>query len=400
MKSGFFHSRLIRPAAAILSVVCALLVSAQDSGPDITIKKGAVRTIPISLSGYSDEVRKILEFDLYVVGFEVNSGATPQYRLAGGGQGEVRGTLSDVNSQQVLFARTYPGGSARAQAHALANDVVKSVLQIPGIANTKIAFRNLPGGRNARGELISEIWASDCDGSGAVALTGDGSIAFGPSWVPGQLKLFYTSFRGSRPEIYLQDLRSGNRTRVFSFPGTSSSPAVSPDGSKVVMVLSRSGSPDLWLANVDGSGLRQLTTTKELEASPCWSPDGRTICFTSAEGGRPSLYTIPASGGAMKRLNTGGVTQCTEPDWSPDGQWIAFTRAAGEFTIYVMPAAGGSANAIAAGEDPSWSPNSRTLVFTRRVGGERRLSLLDVPSKHVKDLARLSGGCSQASWSR
>jgi len=151
---------------------------------------------------------------------------------------------------------------------------------------------------------------------------------------------------------------------------------------------------------VDGSGLRQLTTTKELEASPCWSPDGRTICFTSAEGGRPSLYTIPASGGAMKRLNTGGVTQCTEPDWSPDGQWIAFTRAAGEFTIYVMPAAGGSANAIAAGEDPSWSPNSRTLVFTRRVGGERRLSLLDVPSKHVKDLTRISGGCSQASWSK
>ncbi|MEN9734361.1 MAG: hypothetical protein RLZ45_2356, partial [Verrucomicrobiota bacterium] len=98
MKSGFFHSRLIRPAAAILSAVCALLVSAQDGG--VTITKGAVRTIPISLSGYSDEVRKILEFDLYVVGFEVNSGTAPQYRLAGGGQGEVRGTLSDVNSQQ------------------------------------------------------------------------------------------------------------------------------------------------------------------------------------------------------------------------------------------------------------------------------------------------------------
>lgn len=102
----------------------------------------------------------------------------------------------------------------------------------------------------------------------------------------------------------------------------------------------------------------------------------------------------------MKRLNTGGVTQCTEPDWSPDGKWIAFTRAAGEFTIYVMPATGGDVKAVAAGEDPSWSPNSRTLIFTRRAGSERRLSLLDVPSGHVKDLLRNSGSCSQPSWAR
>jgi TolB protein len=102
----------------------------------------------------------------------------------------------------------------------------------------------------------------------------------------------------------------------------------------------------------------------------------------------------------MKRLNTGGVTQCTEPDWSPDGKWIAFTRAAGEFTLYVMPAGGGSAEAVVAGEDPSWSPNSRTLIFTRRAGAERRLSLLDVPSRHVKDLSRISGSCSQPSWAR
>lgn len=292
MKSRFLSVPLARPAAVILSVALSFLAAAQDGG--VTITKGAVRTIPISITGYSDDVRKILEFDLFVVGFEVNSGAAPQYRLAGSGQGEVRGALSDVNTQQVLFSRAYPGGSPRAQAHALANDVVKSLLQIPGIAGTKIAFRNLPGGRNVRGELVSEIWASDCDGANSVALTGDGSISFGPSWVPGQLKLFYTSFRGSRPEIYLQDLRSGNRTRVFSFPGTSSSPAVSPDGSKVVMVLSRGGSPDLWLANVDGSGLRQLTTTKELEASPAGPRmDARSVSPPPRGGVLPSTPCPP-----------------------------------------------------------------------------------------------------------
>jgi TolB protein len=102
----------------------------------------------------------------------------------------------------------------------------------------------------------------------------------------------------------------------------------------------------------------------------------------------------------MTRLKVGGVVHCTEPDWSPDGKQIAFTRSAGEFTIYVVPAGGGDAKAITPGEDPSWAPNSRTLAFTRGKGGSRKLSLLDVPTGRVKDVAKVTGNCSQPSWAR
>lgn len=389
---------LFSVALATLALVSRLQpLTAADSG--LVIRESANRTIPIALSGFPEDVRRILEFDLYVVGFDVNP-AKPQYQLTATPGGAVRATLTDANNSQALFSRAYPGGSTRAQSHALANDVIKTLLQLPGIASTRIAFRDSSGGRNAQGETISEIWASDYDGANAVALTGDNTIAAGPCWVPGKLELFYTSYRAVRPEIYLQDLRTGERKKVFSFPGMSASPAVSPDGTRVAMILSKSGSPDLWVGNVDGSGMRQLTRTKELEASPCWSPDGTRICFTSSESGRAALYTISANGGEMTRLVTGGVTQCTEPDWSPDGKWIAFTRASGEFTLYVVPAGGGDARALVPGEDPSWSPNSRTLVFTRRSRSDRRLSLLDVPTGHVKDLARSSGNCTQPSWAR
>lgn len=396
MKRPFFPS-----AACALACILAFITrcALQAAGPGITITDSANRSIPIAISGFPDEVRKVLEFDLYVVGFDVNS-AKPQYLLKSTPGGSVQGTLSDANNSQTIFARAYPGGTARVQAHALANDVVKTLLQLPGIATTRIAFKNSTGNRNAKGEIVSEIWASDYDGANAVALTGDSTIAAAPCWVPGKLELFYTFYRAVRPEIYLQDLRTGDRQRVFSFPGMSSSVSVSPDASRVAMILSKGGSPDLWVANVDGSGVRRLTDTKELEASPCWSPDGSRLCFTSTEGGRPALYTIPADGGAMTRLRTGGVTQCTEPDWSPDGKWIAFTRASGEFTLFVVPASGGDARPLCPGEDPSWSSNSRTLVFTRRSSGDRRLSLLDVPTGHVKDLARISGNCSQPTWAR
>jgi Tol biopolymer transport system component len=73
----------------------------------------------------------------------------------------------------------------------------------------------------------------------------------------------------------------------------------------------------------------------------------------------------------------------------------------GNFQICVVPASGGSVTELVPGADPSWSANSRTLVFTREESHRRILSLLDVPTKQVKDVSRVStGNNSQPSWAR
>lgn len=375
-------------------VVCTTTLPAFAAGFDAEITGSAIKTIPIALTGFSGEAARILRFDLEVAGFDLVAASQAQYELKSGAGAEVQGTLTDTGNQHALFARSYPGGTTRAQAHMLSDDVVKAVTGKPGIARTKIAYKaDLGGG-------AKEIFVSDYDGGNPFRATEDNSIAATPTWIPGKLALFYTSYRAGKPDVYAHDLTTGARTRIFSFNGLNTSATVSPDGRQVAVILSKSGSPDLWVANVDGSNLRQLTHTPELEASPCWSPDGQTICVTSQKDGKAALYTIPAAGGTLRRLTTGGVLNCTEPDWSPDGKFIAFTRAAGEFTVYVVPATGGEAVSLAAGEDPSWAPNSRTIVFTRGKDGARRLSLLDVPTRRVKDVGRLLGSCSQPSWGR
>jgi hypothetical protein len=72
----------------------------------------------------------------------------------------------------------------------------------------------------------------------------------------------------------------------------------------------------------------------------------------------------------------------------------------GDFNICVVSADGGEGKILVTGEDPCWAPNSRTIIFTRRENNKRILSLLDVPTKRVKDVARISGSMSQASWAR
>jgi Tol biopolymer transport system component len=95
-----------------------------------------------------------------------------------------------------------------------------------------------------------------------------------------------------------------------------------------------------------------------------------------------------------------GAGSVTEPDWSPDGKTIVFTTMRSNFEICTVPAQGGEVTTLVSGEDPSWAPNSRTVVFTRRLKGKRVLSLLDVPTKRVKDVAQSLGSCSQPSWAK
>ena len=370
----------------------------QDEGPIIVTKRtqiGNTPPIPVSLDGFSGEVLDVLKFDLYVQGFSFVTPDAAQYQISGSNSGNVTGRVADHFAKSTILSRSYTGASLRRQAHAFADDIVFAITGKKGIAQTKIAFKiEAPGGNG-------EIYVADFDGHNPQAVTHDGTIVAAPAWVPERLALYYTSYQPGNPDIFYHNLSTGQRRIVAGFSGLNTSAAVSPDGSKIAMILSKSGSPDVWVCDADGSNLKQLTHTPEDESSPCWSPDGQWICFATKIQSRRFLAKIPAAGGELQVIHTPGAPSPTEPDWSPDNKWIAFTcQFSGEFDICVMPAGGGTPTVLVSGEDPSWSPNSRTLIFTRRAGGRYTLSVLDVFTKQVKDIARISGNDSQPAWAK
>src|SRR6266852_6008759 len=185
------------------------------------------KPIWISMSGFTGEAAQVLEFDLYVQGFAFTNAQAAQYLISGSNNGNLQGRVTDAVNKSTLVSKAYTGASVRRQAHAFTDDFVVALGRKP-ICQTKIAFKGETGGGNG------EIFVSDFDGHNAQQVTPDHTIVAAPCWVPGR--------------------------RVFArYGGTNISPAVSPDGGRVAMILSRDCWTDLYVCNSDGTGLKRLT---------------------------------------------------------------------------------------------------------------------------------------------
>ena len=376
-------------AVLTISVCCQAAEQIYEIERD---QEGFLRPIPVSISGFSGEVDAALKFDLFFMGIRNVPADQARFLISGSNAGRVEGRVVHKLTKTQVLAQAYTGSNLRSLAHAFADDIAKTLTQLPGIAQTKVAFKV------ETGRSLSEIYIADFDGHGAQSITRDRALVSAPCW-NGHTTIFYSSYALGKPVIFSHEFTKGARHPLARGAGSRMSPAVSPDGRKVAYISDEAGSPNLFVCDIGGGNSRHLSRSKDAESSPCWSPDSKTICFVSRERGPAGLYTISASGGTKRRLETTGVGNATEPDWSPDGRWVAFTtQRTGGFDICYVRAQGGIVTPVTAGEDPSWAPNSRAVIFCKGHDHQKVLSLLDVPTKEFKDIARLLESNSQPSW--
>ncbi|MEI6713805.1 MAG: biopolymer transporter Tol [Verrucomicrobiota bacterium] len=376
--------------ALSLGAMIPLPVAAQDA-PTITITKSD--KIAIGLNAFSGgdaaTISQTVQRDLVVSGaFSVggpNSGNVLASAIASGST--LKGTLAE-RSGKTLLERSY-SGSAKAQAHAFANDIVETLTGNKGIAGTRIAFVATQSGQK-------EIYLVDVDGSNLTKLTNDRSISVSPRLSADGRKLAYTGYQSGYADVYEIDLASGARSRIMKYPGTNSGAAYSPNGNRFAVTLSKDGNPELYVTDSGGGSARRLTFTPGVESSPTWSPDGGEIIYSSDTGGAPSLYRISASGGSPRAIRTGQGYN-TEPNWSPDGKRVAFScREGGSFTVAILDLRSGQVRLLSEGQNPVWGADSRHVVYAQ--GGS--LMMLDTQTLQKVSVASGLGKVSEPTWTR
>ena len=265
--------------------------------------------------------------------------------------------------------------AARMEARKLADAMCEKFADQKGFASDPIAFVR----RTGKG--VSELCVGYPDGFDVRQLGKDNGSVVGPRWKDANT-LFYTGIYGSGPQVFEFNTQTAAKKLKWTFKGLTTGAAVSPDGSRVAIILSMHGNPELYVMNVASGTWSRLTTTKNAsEGQPSWSPDGRQIVYVSDEARRPQLYVIDVATKAKRRLTSTG-SQNVDPDWGKDGRITYLTKRGGTTQIAVLDPQKGEASAMLVGEPgnwehPSWSSNGRHVVASR----DRALYIVDTKTK-------------------
>ncbi len=294
--------------------------------------------------------------------------------------------------------------SARMAARKLADAMCETYGKQKGFACDPVVFLDR-GKLVAKGQsLPSEICMSYPDGLDVRKLTGDGKMTIFPRWTKSGREIVYIGDKNGVPQIWQMNVDTLQRSRKFSFKGTPTSIAPSPDGTRFAVTLSLHGNVELYVAEPATDRLTRLTTTKfATEGQPTWSPDGRQIAYVSDETRTPQIYVIDVATKAKRRLTSKG-SQNVDPDWGPDGKITYITKRGGTSQVAVMDVKSGDASAqlvtdAGAWHHPSWSRDGRHVVASR----DKAIFLIDALTEggdKPRQLFYANGNWNSPSWAK
>jgi len=155
-------------------------------------------------------------------------------------------------------------------------------------------------------------------------------------------------------------------------------PAISPSGTKIVMISDRSEYVDVYVISAfDGRVLKRLVkggrsggfeSMHLIRPGVAWSPDEEMIAVATTSGGRDNLALIDYATGKVRRRIYGDLDAMFSPRFSPDGSKIVFVGVKNGFSdVYATPVSGGEPTRVTYDiyeeRDPVFSPGGDSIAF-------------------------------------
>jgi eukaryotic-like serine/threonine-protein kinase len=181
-----------------------------------------------------------------------------------------------------------------------------------------------------------------------------------------------------KQDVWLLD---GVRSTRVTFEGANTTPAWSPDSSRIAYRVVASEGREIYLKPVNGLGEAERLLKNDLGAWPAsWSPDGRFLLFMGQGSVTDAdIGVVPLAGARKPSLFVGAPSRWGQ--FSPDGKWVAYQSNAsgGRDEIFVRPfvAPGSEGKGAASGRwqvsesggiHPTWSPDGKELYFINPLG--------------------------------
>ncbi|MBY6205345.1 alpha/beta hydrolase family protein [Halomonas denitrificans] len=164
------------------------------------------------------------------------------------------------------------------------------------------------------------------------------------------------------PALLAAPVQAGDSLTVDDIFGLeyADEPRLAPDGDRIVYVrrtmdaMTDRNRGQLWIIDRDGDRHQPLTSADGHASSPAWSPDGSRIAFIGHDGsGSGQLQVLWLDSGRQTALTRGPLTP-SNPVWSPDGERIAFSR-------FVEAAPPRIVEPLSPPEGADWAPPARVV---------------------------------------
>jgi TolB protein len=306
---------------------------------------------------------------------------------------ELRASLTQEYVTGAVY--TSPLEGVRASAHACVNKVILQLWGERGIADTRLAWVSRIGG-------LKQVVVADYDGFNRKQVTLHQSANFLPAWGPQNARVYFTSLRNGRTQIFERHLALGADKLLFPQIDQAFGPSANPvTGDLLIAESNPKGGTDIWSGNPAGGKAQKLTYWPSIEVSPSWSPQGNSFVFSSDRGGAPQIYSALADGSEIERVTFFGKYN-ESAKWSPDGAKVVYaSQESGQFQIYTAGIDGSEITQLTnegSNESPTWSPDGKMIAFQSNREGPWQIYLMRSDGTGVTRITTGSENTSPA-WS-
>ena len=113
-----------------------------------------------------------------------------------------------------------------------------------------------------------------------------------------------------------------------------SSPAFSPDGTRIAFEGNRNGVVDIFEYNIETEELRNVTQDDFFDANPWYAQDGSSMLYNRRIGEHWKIFSVDLSDSERKSQLTYGAHSDIQPSYSREGNEIFFSSDRGEYGVF------------------------------------------------------------------